>query len=295
MAARTASGVPLPKPHASVPASPHLPLLGRSVHVTLENVRLNDYFFAEDRSKIGAEMSGNAECASSDFSRECCFCQPNGVRSTQVGIWCPETRDAAGTRHLTVLNLVSRSQQADGINLHGYVADALIEHVTVQNTGDDAFALWGAERLPERVTYREVTAVRPGVLRPGWYGNCFATYGLRSASFVNITCVDSVLPAPLPQPHRDETRASTSMLVVYTSFGGVYPPDSRILIDGWAFVDRDGLPFTAAAGITGGSPGLSGAKVWTVPKPGAAAAPYYLPERTQRVRVDVCDADGGCG
>ena len=55
-----------------------------SVHVTIENVRLNDFHFAEDRSKVGASIAGDYNCTSGDTTHNCCFCKPNGVRSTQV-------------------------------------------------------------------------------------------------------------------------------------------------------------------------------------------------------------------
>ena len=91
----------------------------------------------------------------------------------------PETRDSAGTRHLSVSYVVSSATQADGINLHGRVVNASVVGCYMQNTGDDAYALWGAALEPEGVVFRDSVAVNPGVLRPGWYGNCVATYGLR--------------------------------------------------------------------------------------------------------------------
>jgi hypothetical protein len=80
-----------------------------SVGVVLENIRLNDYFYAQDRDKIGAAIAGNSDCGT---AAGCCFCQPNGVRTSQVGVWVPQTRNTEGTRDLVVRNLVSRSTQA---------------------------------------------------------------------------------------------------------------------------------------------------------------------------------------
>jgi hypothetical protein len=80
-----------------------------SVHVTVDNVRINDYYADQDRSKVGASIDGNYDCGKDDGWREqgreesqgeetgkeegngggngnegCCFCKPNGVRSSQV-------------------------------------------------------------------------------------------------------------------------------------------------------------------------------------------------------------------
>ena len=63
-----------------------------------------------------------------------------------MGVWVPLTRDAAGTRHLTVENVVSRSNQADGINLHGKVTGAVVTNAHFENTGDDVFAVWAGDR-----------------------------------------------------------------------------------------------------------------------------------------------------
>ena len=50
------------------------------------------------------------------------------------------------------------------------------------------YAVWGADLNPQNVTWADNVAVNPGILRPNWYGNCVATYGLRSVSFRNLTC-----------------------------------------------------------------------------------------------------------
>ena len=105
-----------------------------SWHVKIENIRLNDLYFDEDKSKVGASIDGNYECAAG--SQGCCFCKPNGIRTTQVGVWIPQTRDAAGTQHIFVNNIVSSSTQADGINLHGYVANTVVQNTYFRNTGE---------------------------------------------------------------------------------------------------------------------------------------------------------------
>jgi hypothetical protein len=156
-----------------------------SHHVTVDNVRINDFHYAEDAALIGVPVPGNAECGSASSSGSCCFCKPNGVRSTQVAVWVPEARGAQGTHHVAVTNLVARSTQADAINLHGNVHDVIVQRVFVENTGDDLLVLWGANHHPTNVTFRQCKASNPGVLRPNWYGNCIATYGAMQVAFVS--------------------------------------------------------------------------------------------------------------
>jgi hypothetical protein len=65
-------------------------------------------YYKADKSKIGASVPGNYNCASNKVdpvhphADEGCFCKPNGVRSSQVGVWIPQTRDKAGTTNLRV-------------------------------------------------------------------------------------------------------------------------------------------------------------------------------------------------
>jgi hypothetical protein len=86
-----------------------------------------------------------------------------------VAVWVPQTRNAEGTTDLLITNLVSSATQADGINLHGRVARAVVEHTYIENTGDDVYALWGAALYPTNVTFQHSVAVNPGILRPNWY------------------------------------------------------------------------------------------------------------------------------
>ena len=235
---------------------------------------------------MGASIAGNTHCASSDWTKECCFCKPNGVRTTQVGIWVPETRNEGGTRGLTVKNVVSRSTQADGINLHGKVKDTVVEMAHFSNTGDDVFVVWGGRDNPANTTFRNTTAVNPGLLRPGWYGNCYATYGLESATFERTACHAPILQHPIPQPGTtNTTRIDNSMFVIYTSFGGTYPKNNLLTIrDGWTFTDLDGNPYTLKNASMGEpSPGKM---VWSVAE-GGVTAPFYLPQKTQTVNVAV--------
>ena len=255
-----------------------------SIHVTIENVRLNDFFFAEDQAKVGASIPGNTECNTEKWTTECCFCKPNGVRSTQVGVWVPETRNREGTRNVLVRNLVSRTAQADAINLHGNVQGALVESVHFENTGDDMYVLWGANSNPANVTFRNCAAVNPGIMRPNWYGNCAATYGLKSVTFDGISCRAPAPEHPIQQPETGEVCIDTSMFVFYTSFGGDYPIDNNVTIKNWTFQDLKGNAYTPAEGsMDVYSPGKM---VWTRTAK-QALAPFYLPNQKQQVNVHV--------
>ena len=75
-----------------------------SKEVLIENVRLNDYYYQEDKRLIGQPVPGNAECSTDHWMEECCFCKPNNVRSSQVGVWIPESRDGA-TANITIKRL----------------------------------------------------------------------------------------------------------------------------------------------------------------------------------------------
>jgi hypothetical protein len=277
-----------------------------SEHVTIDNVRINDYYYAQDQSQIGAAIEGNSDCSGGDREgddpggAECCFCQPNRVRSSQVAVWVPDTRDTEGTRHLLVSRLVSRSTQADGINLHGRVRHAIVEDSYVENTGDDVFVLWGGLRNPENVTFRRCVAVAPGVTRPNWYGNCVATGGLLSAVFQNITCRAPTLLHPILHPTTAPgvLRMDTSCAWFHTSFGSSYPPGNSLVIQNWRFEDLQGEPYTPETGVM--DQPVVGKMAWTRPNssstmvgsnasaegsgrggggdPLATVAPFYFPE-----------------
>jgi hypothetical protein len=277
-----------------------------SEHVTIDNVRVNDYYYPADRAKIGATIAGNYECSGGELRGAggaprattaaaaaasgggCCFCQPNRVRSTQTAVWVPDTRDAAGTRHLVVRRLVSRSSQADGLNLHGRVRDALVEDCYAENTGDDVYVLWGGLREPENVTWNRCVAVAPGVARPNWYGNCIATGGAGTVTFANITCRAPTLAHPIPAPGYGALRMDTSCAWFHTSFNSSYPPWNSVIIQGWRFEDLDGVPYTAASGVM--DQPVEGKMAWT--RGGrnrtGPAAPFYFPEGNDAgVNVDV--------
>jgi len=230
------------------------------------------------------KVEGNYNCKSSQFGKECCFCKPNGIRTSQVGVWVPQTRNAEGTQNIIVRNLVSSSTQADGINLHGYVRNATVQGAYMANTGDDTYALWGGDMQPEDVAFRDSIAENPGVLRPLWYGNCIATYGLKAVLFANMTCRAPPPKNPILAPGSTESRYDTSMIVFYTSFGGVYPTDNNVTIKGWTFEDLQGNVYTAATGSM--NKPMIGKMAWTKTDAdkGGLLVPFYR-EGSQQINV----------
>lgn len=135
----------------------------------------------------------------------------------------PQTRNLEGTHDLLVNNVVSSATQADAINLHGYVHDALVSNCHFQNTGDDGYVLWGADLEPHNVTFRDSTIIDTGILRPNWYGVCLATYGAKSVVFHNITCRSPTLAHPIPPPKSKPlpwnegcARIDGTMAIIYT-------------------------------------------------------------------------------
>jgi len=241
-----------------------------SVNVLIENVRLNDYYFAADKAKVGANIPGN-QCGNGG----CCMCQPNGIRSSQVGVWVPQTRNPEGTSNLTVWNVVSSSTQADGVNLHGKVVSALVQNAYFQNTGDDVYALWGANLVPTSVVFRSCVAVNPGVLRPNWYGNCVATYGFGSVVFEDITC-------KAPTGGHGPQNMNAAMFVFYGSFGAKHPPWNRADIKGWSFQDMQGNGYQKSSGVVGNP--VPWKMTWNQAKSGVFA-PYYINGASQPINV----------
>eukprot|EP00932_Pfiesteria_piscicida_P007262 SRR837773.17279.p2 GENE.SRR837773.17279~~SRR837773.17279.p2 ORF type:complete len:396 (+),score=135.21 SRR837773.17279:152-1189(+) len=253
-----------------------------SVYVTIENVRLNDYYHDQDKAWVGNSIPGNYDCKTEDWTQECCFCKPNNVRATQVGVWVPQSRNPEGSHHITVRNLVVSALQADGINLHGKVDDSFVENTYIQNTGDDVYAIWGAKLNPTNITFKDCVAVNPGILRPNWYGNCVATYGLQSATFERLVCRAPTLEHPIPSPHDGGTTIDTSMFVFYNSFGASYPAKNSITIKGWTFTDLSGKHYLPEDGVMDKPVPLK--MVWTKSE-GDIVAPYYLTSDQQKVYV----------
>jgi len=128
--------------------------------------------------------------------------------------------------------------------------------------------------------------VNPGILRPNWYGNCIATYGLKSVVFENLTCKSPTLESPIPSPSDGSVTISTSMFAFHTTFGGQYPAGNSIEIRGWTFEDLQGKPYTLHDGsMDHPEPGKM---AWSqAAGVGSVAAPYYFPGGKQGVNVHV--------
>lgn len=254
-------------------------------NVTIDRIRINDFFFAEDSVKVGAPIPGNYDCRTDHWMEECCFCKPNGVRSTQLAVWVPDSRGSQGSSEIHVSNLVMRSSQADGINLHGKVSHATVSKVVIENTGDDTYALWGANADPKDIVFKDCAAINPGIMRPNWYGNCVATYGLKTVVFENISCEAASPLKPIQQPGSDDVMIDTSMFVFYTSFGGSYASGNTVCIRDWSFTDLNGKKYTP---VDGSMEVYKPHKmVWTRAGNGVLA-PFYLPSKKQQVNVKVC-------
>ena len=136
-----------------------------------------------------------------------------------------------------------------------------------------------------------IKAVNTGVLRPNWYGNCVATYGLKSIVFENITCRVPTLTNPI-QPGTSGNRIGridSTMYIIFTSFGGTYPVGNSITIKGWRFEDLSGNTYTAANGTL--HPPDNRKMAWTKADAdkGGLVAPYYVNGKTQQVNVYVSE------
>eukprot|EP00928_Gymnodinium_smaydae_P077845 TRINITY_DN6134_c0_g1_i1.p1 TRINITY_DN6134_c0_g1~~TRINITY_DN6134_c0_g1_i1.p1 ORF type:complete len:137 (-),score=5.82 TRINITY_DN6134_c0_g1_i1:265-675(-) len=122
-------------------------------------------------------------------------------------------------------------------------------------------------------------------MRPNWYGNCVATYGLGSVVFSNMTCVSPTLDHPIISPDDGFPKIDTSMFVFYTSFGAQYPSSNRVYINGWSFKDSEGNEYTPSSGSM--SKLIPRKMVWSYSVTGISA-PFYVPPSSdfnQRVNV----------
>ncbi len=165
--------------------------------------------------------------------------------------------------------------------------NSIVERSYIEHTGDDVFVIWGAASNPANVTFRNCTAINPGIMRPNWYGNCVATYGLQSAVFEHITCRAPTLAQPIPFPDDGSLRIDTSMVVFFTDFDAVYPAINRVDLRALVFTDLHGEVYTAANGSW--NQPMPGRMAWTRSEPSGIAAPYYFqdPKHTQTVHVYV--------
>eukprot|EP01045_Picozoa_sp_COSAG04_P028601 COSAG04_NODE_4484_length_2061_cov_15.445833_3_plen_230_part_00 len=135
---------------------------GKAVrNVRIENVRLNDLYYSEDKFRAN---------------------QTN-MPASQVALWVPTTKDGAQSENISVSGLVSMYTHADGINLHGG-SSCRVENSFVARTGDDIFAVWNSEA--KDIQYTNCTGLCPGCamgLGINGFSWCVATYGFQSVSF----------------------------------------------------------------------------------------------------------------
>lgn len=103
------------------------------------------------------------------------------VEHKKVGIWTGDN-----TNGLSVRNSRFRNLHADGINLACGTKNAIVEHVHVRNTGDDAFANWSLNKCAATSgnVFRHTFAQLP------WRANCFGLYG-GGSSIEDSVCMDT--------------------------------------------------------------------------------------------------------
>ena len=135
---------------------------GKAVrNVRIENVRLNDLYYSEDKFRAN---------------------QTN-LPASQVALWVPTTKDGTQSENIAVSGLVSMYTHADGINFHGG-SFCRVENSFVARTGDDIFAVWNSEA--KDIQYTNCTGLCPGCamgLGVNGFSWCVATYGFQSVSF----------------------------------------------------------------------------------------------------------------
>lgn len=133
------------------------------------------------------------------------------------------------SKNITVSRLVTNGTWADGVNIHGAHENILVRDSIVQNSGDDAFAVWSVG-LPgaSNVTFVDNLAVRPW-FRPGgskapigWRNTseCFAVYGGLSVRVLNNTCVESHLAITIFGNDK------------HVTYGGRFSNDSFMQVEG---------------------------------------------------------------
>eukprot|EP00392_Amoebophrya_sp_AT5.2_P014033 g14169.t1 len=210
-----------------------------SENVVLKNIRVNGFHYKADRAKIGVLVSGNDGHLNAKGNRDPPFYHhPNDVRASQVAVWVPQSRDGSVSKNILVKNMVVLSLQGDGINFHAGVENAVLENSYIQNTGDDIFAIWGAKNDSKQVLMKNTVGYNPGVMRPGWYGQCIATYGIYTAYFKNHVCKSPLLTKITRFPWGDRHQLnSVSMLGMADSFDAAYKEGSTLKFKNYFFGD----------------------------------------------------------
>ncbi|CAD7948305.1 unnamed protein product [Amoebophrya sp. A120] len=206
-----------------------------SKNVVIANVRVNDFYYEEDKNKIGVRIPGN-----DNVPGGCIYCQPNNVRASQIALWVPMTRDGSASENIVIRNLVVMSLQGDGINFHGKVNNGVVQNAWIMNTGDDIYAVWGAQNPGEKIMFKNTVAYNPGIMRPGWYGQCYATYGLRSVYILNHFCRSPLLDRITVFPWGDKAQQnSVTMIGMHESFDALYPAGGELIVSNYEFTDLD--------------------------------------------------------
>ncbi|WP_080834856.1 CBM35 domain-containing protein [Cohnella massiliensis] len=103
------------------------------------------------------------------------------IEHMKVGYWLQ-----AGTDGLYVVGGNVRNTWADGVNLHGGVKNTTVSHLSVRNTGDDAFAMWSDGAPNENNSFRYNTAQAPML------ANAFALYGGKDNKILDNVGADTV-------------------------------------------------------------------------------------------------------
>jgi len=190
---------------------------GKAVqNVHIENVRLNDLYYDEHKFRAN----------------------PTSMPASQVALWVPTTKDGRQSENISVTGLVSMYTHADGINFHGG-SFCRVENSFVARTGDDIFAVWNSEG--KDIEYKNCTGLCPGcamglgVNRFSW---CVATYGFRSVSFTDITCLDRTEPLGAKDA---KLRWSSSMMarINYLFTSSVSSGNGKFMASGWKWLDMD--------------------------------------------------------
>ncbi|NUT20702.1 MAG: choice-of-anchor D domain-containing protein [Hamadaea sp.] len=78
------------------------------------------------------------------------------IEHTKVGMWFDGPSTDLTVRHTRIQNV-----WADGINLHAGVANTVVEHTFVRNTGDDGMAMWSDREADHHNAFRNNTVVLP--------------------------------------------------------------------------------------------------------------------------------------
>jgi len=162
--------------------------------------------------------------------------------------------------HFKIENVVSLTSIADGVNLHSAMDNVTISNMYLQNTGDDAFAVWPGPVELTNVALKDLTVYNPGVRGvngPYSWGSCFAAFGVQSITFDRFKCYDRYCPVE-EDASKDypmcQDWANGHMFVlnapVPDQFDGRYGDGSKITINNpeWYNVDGDPIPSTDPLG-----------------------------------------------